>query len=427
MFVGDIAVDSRQDQTVYLVADGLFKTVDGGTSWIKLNWTSGPPAGVFTRVTIDSLHPDTIYAAQSNGHIGRSIDGGQTWEDVSEQPTNTRIPNAILANPFKENTILVGTTYSGALEMTVGTDVEIVADIPDSVPYGSIPTTYKYTVRNLGPFHATALRAVIQLPASARDVTVSATAGACTVSGITITCTQPSMLAGRATLITVNSSNPTAGNVDVVARVQSSESDTNAVNNNIRSAVNVQAVSDLSVSASAPPAVTEGDSIIYSFAVANAGPNDATAVTVNVQLAAGLSLSVTATRGACTVNVSGLVVCAMGNLASGANATIAITVADGSIGSHLATAVVDATGSDPVTANNTTSVNTIVNARPNAGGSSSSSSSSSSSITITATGGSNGGGGSFSMLLLGLLVSFAVARAKAARQKQVHATRHDSR
>ena len=38
----------------------------------------------------------------------------------------------------------------------------------------------------------------------------------------------------------------------------------------------------------APTTVTEGDSINYSFVVANAGPNDASGVTASIQLAPGM-------------------------------------------------------------------------------------------------------------------------------------------
>ncbi|HEY5809355.1 MAG TPA: hypothetical protein VIT67_15380, partial [Povalibacter sp.] len=307
-FVGNITIDPRTEQTVYVETDtGIFRTTDGGITWTALAWSfvSSSATPVYG-LSIDTLHPDIIYARQQE-QFGRSIDSGQTWETIHDLiPGGPRV-FTVLADPFREHTVFVGGPSTGAYEVTLATDVEIEAAVPlDPLPYGSAPVTHTYTVRNLGPFHATDLNTVIELPASARDISVATTAGTCHAQGSTITCTQRAMLAGRATQITVRSSYAAAGDATVVARVRSSEPDTQLSNNSIESVVHIREVSDLTMLLTAPTTVTEGDTITYSIVVANAGPNDASGVAASIQLAPGLSAaSLTASRGTCSAAASG--------------------------------------------------------------------------------------------------------------------------
>jgi uncharacterized repeat protein (TIGR01451 family) len=260
-------------------------------------------------------------------------------------------------------------------------------------------------LRNHGLVHASDVQTVIQLPSSAGAVTAAATAGSCMVQGTTVTCSQPVLLAGRATQITVSSTHAAAGDVNVQASVQSYEPDTQPSNNSVQATVEVAEVADLSVSVSAPATVTEGSSIAYSVVVTNSGPNAATAVTASVQLAAGLNVATaTSSRGSCTPRGS-LVTCVVGDLADDSNATIAITTTATTPGTFQATANVAASGFDPAATNNTAPVSTTANAL-GAGGTPGGSGGGGN----AAGGGGGGGGGSTSWPLLVLLMSAAVWR-----------------
>jgi uncharacterized repeat protein (TIGR01451 family) len=407
-YVTDISVDPRTEQTAYAATSvGLFKTVDGGASWTAVNWAPGAsPTIEVLRVAIDSMRPDTVYAAR-NGLVRRSVDAGVNWDSVANVFPPLLSINALLADPFRRSTLVIGTYSNGAREMTVATDVEIVVDLPSApLPYGSTPTAHSYTVRNLGLVHASDVQTVIQLPSSAGAVTASATAGSCTVQGTTVTCLQPVLLAGRATQVTVSSTYSAAGNVSVQASVQSYEPDTQPSNNSVQATMQVAEVADLSVAVSAPAAVTEGSAIAYSVVVANAGPSAATAVTASVQLAAGLTVATaTSSRGSCTPSGS-LVTCLVGDLADDSNATIAITTTPASPGTFQATANVAAAGFDPASTNNTAPVSTTATAL-GAGGNSGGSGGGGSSTSGGGSGGGGGGGGSTSWPLLALLVSAA--------------------
>jgi uncharacterized repeat protein (TIGR01451 family) len=403
-YVADIAVDPRTEQTAYAATSaGLFKTVDGGTSWSSINWaSSGSPSTEVVYAEIDPARPDTVYAARY-GLVRRSVDAGVNWDSVATLAPGFGL-SALLADPFHKSTLVIGTYYHGAREMTVATNVEIVADLPSApVPYGATPTAHSYTVRNLGLVHASDVRTVIQLPGSAGAVTASATAGSCTVQGAVVTCLQPVLLAGRATQITVSSTHSAAGNVNVQASVQSYEPDTEPSNNSVQGTVQVAEVADLSVTASAPATVTEGSALTYSVVVTNAGPNAATAVTANVQLAAGLVVATAApSRGSCTSSGT-LVTCLIGDLAGNSGATITITTAAASSGTFQATAIVAGSGFDPASTNNAAQVSTTANALATGGGGPSGSAGG----NVAGGGGGGGGGGATTWPLLALLLSGA--------------------
>jgi large repetitive protein len=87
------------------------------------------------------------------------------------------------------------------------------------------------------------------------------------------------------------------------------------------------AIADLAASMTAPAGtVRAGDQFIFNINVSNHGPGTSTGVVVTDGLPAGLSfVSAIASQGTVTSG-SGIITCNVGNLSSGANATIAITV-----------------------------------------------------------------------------------------------------
>lgn len=56
---------------------GMYKTINGGTTWQAVNWPGSVP-GYFTKIVYDKDRPDTVHAASNLGYY-RSTDGGNTW------------------------------------------------------------------------------------------------------------------------------------------------------------------------------------------------------------------------------------------------------------------------------------------------------------------------------------------------------------
>lgn len=124
------------------------------------------------------------------------------------------------------------------------------------------------------------------------------------------------------------------------------------------------ATSDLSVSKSdSPDPATVGGDVTYTVTVANNGPSGATGVTVTDTLPTDVAfVSAIPGEGSCA-QPGGIITCSLGNLASGATATVAIVVTATAAGTMSNTASVTANESDPNTANNTATATTTVTCR----------------------------------------------------------------
>ncbi|HUF50253.1 MAG TPA: hypothetical protein VMN60_05435 [Longimicrobiales bacterium] len=68
---------------------GLFKSVDGGTTWTELTKHSGLPAGLWGKVgvTVSGADSNRVWAIieADEGGVFRSDDGGSTWERTSDE------------------------------------------------------------------------------------------------------------------------------------------------------------------------------------------------------------------------------------------------------------------------------------------------------------------------------------------------------
>ena len=119
---------------------------------------------------------------------------------------------------------------------------------------------------------------------------------------------------------------------------------------------------DISVSITVePPQANTGQNFTYSLTVLNNGPDQATSISLSNILPDGLNLigSVSSQGAPCAV-IGQNITCQIGGLASGSNATVALTVNSAIQNIYQNTANVSASQIDPNTGNNSASVDTIV-------------------------------------------------------------------
>ncbi|MBV6522610.1 MAG: hypothetical protein MNPFHGCM_02758 [Gemmatimonadaceae bacterium] len=95
---------------------GLWKTIDGGDTWKELSFNPGMPKLPLGKIGVDvsPANPRRIYASieapDSSGGIFRSDDAGDTWQRVnSDQTFHVRLwyYSTVTADPTDENTVYV--------------------------------------------------------------------------------------------------------------------------------------------------------------------------------------------------------------------------------------------------------------------------------------------------------------------------------
>lgn len=107
-------LDSKDPTTVYAGSDpvAICKSSDGGESWRRLPTVQ--PEGAITgcfpvrvlKIAVDPTNSDHIYAALEVGGVVRSLDGGESWEDISagllELAKKPHLSNCILSDNLNE-------------------------------------------------------------------------------------------------------------------------------------------------------------------------------------------------------------------------------------------------------------------------------------------------------------------------------------
>ncbi len=235
----------------------------------------------------------------------------------------------------------------------VSADVSVVKTLTTAGPY-SVGQSIAYTlfVANAGPSTATDLE-VTDTPTNLTITSVSG--GGCAA----LPCTIPSLAAGADVTITVTATIVSTGAFDNAAAVDATEPDPNMADNlddTGNDGIAVPAGADVAVTKTATTAtVTVGQTFDYILTVVNNGPATATNVVVTDSLPANFALvSVSSTQGSCGGTTT--VTCNVGTMADGATVTITIRGTVTTTPSLSNTATVAATETDPVPANNTSTL-----------------------------------------------------------------------
>src|SRR5262249_45765021 len=114
-----VAVDPQDAATVYLglswggASNGLFKSVDGGANWNRL--TSGLPDRAYGSLAIDPNNTSLLYFAVGT-KVFRSADGGESWRAL-----DPALPGYVdrVAIDARDSTSLYAATEAGLFVLTV--------------------------------------------------------------------------------------------------------------------------------------------------------------------------------------------------------------------------------------------------------------------------------------------------------------------
>ena len=345
----------------------LVDAIPAGTTFVSFAQNTGstftcqvPPVGSASG-TIDCLN--TLFTAQSALFtlVLRAGDGVSV--------TNTA---SVSSDSFDTNGN--NNTSSVTTAIAPAADVSVLKTGPVNVTAGT-NATYQITVTNAGPSSAANVSLFDAIPANTSFVSFTQNTGAtfaCNTPGPSLSCTIASMGPGtQATFTLVLAVAPAAqgGSIMNTATVSTTTAGNSVGNDTSSTSANVVTSANLGVTKSGPQSVNAGATAAYTIVVANAGPSDATAVTLTDALPAGTTFaSSQQTNGpmfACTTPVAGsggTLSCTIATLAAGASATFGLTlnVLPNSTGSITNTANVASMTADATPGNNAGSVTSTV-------------------------------------------------------------------
>jgi uncharacterized repeat protein (TIGR01451 family) len=261
--------------------------------------------------------------------------------------------NSATAMPIEFDPNLADNSGSAGSPVAVASaDVSIVKTLVTAGPFSAGQTiSYTLVVANAGPSTATN----IQVTDTPTNISITSVSGSGCAA---LPCTIASLVSGANTTINVTATITAAGAFDNSATATAAEFDPITTNNtdNTGNGGSNAATADMSITKTASVfAAAPGQTFDYTLVVRNNGPSTATGVTVADTLPAGFSLlTATSTQGTCTGTT--VISCTVGTMLNGATVTITLHGTSGA-GSLTNTATVTANETDPVPANNTSTVN----------------------------------------------------------------------
>ena len=256
------------------------------------------------------------------------------------------------------------------IEFTPQADLGVTKSDGQTTAVPGLPLTYTIVVSNAGPNTATGATVTDVLPAALLGPTwtcVASPESSCTPSGSgNINDTVNLAVGGTATYTVTGTvaSGATGTLTNAVTVTPPGEvTDPNPANNNAADVDTLTPETDLGITKtdSADP-VSPGDPLTYTLTITNAGPSDATSVTVVDTLPSAVTF-VSSNPPAPTCDLAGATLtCALGALAAGGNATVTIdvTVNGDATGLLVNTATVSGGETDPNPANNSASEPTSI-------------------------------------------------------------------
>ena len=268
--------------------------------------------------------------------------------------TNTASVSGDELDPDPSDNTVTQTTFVSGVDLSIAK-----TDDPDPVLVGDA-LTYTLAVTNNGPSISAGVTTTDVLPSSVVFVSVTSTAGTCTESGGTVSCSLGSLAVGETVTSTVVVIPTATGVITNTASVSGDELDPDPSDNTVTQTTFVSGV-DLSIAKTDDPdPVLVGDALTYTLAVTNNGPSISAGVTTTDVLPSSVVfVSVTSTAGTCTES-GGTVSCSLGSLAVGQTVTSTIVVIPTATGTITNTASVSGNEPDPDSSNNTVAQTTFV-------------------------------------------------------------------
>jgi uncharacterized repeat protein (TIGR01451 family) len=299
-------------------------TPSAGTTWTSPTWTIG---------------------AMANG-------GNATLTIVATVLASGPYANTATITGIQTDPVLANNTSTVTPAPVPITDLSVVKTVDNLTPNVGSNVTFTITAHNGGPSPATGVSVTDNLPAGYSVVTVTPSAGTTWTSP---TWTIGAMANGGNATLTIVATVLASGPYANTATITGTQTDPVACkqyfncNHRLRFRLPILSV----VKTVDNPTPNVGSNVTFTITAHNGGPSPATGVSVTDNLPAGYSL-VSATPSAGTTWTSPT--WTIGAMANGGNATLTIVATVLASGPYANTATITGTQTDPVLANNTSTV-----------------------------------------------------------------------
>jgi uncharacterized repeat protein (TIGR01451 family) len=303
--------------------------------------------------------------------VGASATVTASYTVPATAPAGTQTNTASVTSTTTDSDTTNNTASDTNTVTTAATDLSVTKTdgVATVVAGDGVTRTYTITVQNAGPAQATAVSLTDSWPGAFVRGATTTSQGSCASGGGNFTCSLGDLAAGASATVTASYTVPAtapAGTQTNTASVTSATADSNTSNNSASDSTAVTIATDLSVTKTDGVAtVVAGDGVTrtYTITVQNAGPAQATAVSLTDSWPGAFIRGATTTsQGSCTSG-SGSFTCSLGDLAAGASATVTVNYTVPSTapaGTQTNTASVTSTTPDSNTSNNSASdTNTV--------------------------------------------------------------------
>jgi uncharacterized repeat protein (TIGR01451 family) len=345
---------------------GLFRSSDGGATW----GATGAPDVVGT-VTVVPTAPEILYGTRANDTgILRSLDAGASWApipaddgSVTWRGMQTVLDSRVLYRVY------AGTDTRGVQVIDLAHDLQASIAGPSNV---GIDTDFEYvsTITNAGPGDAPRVALTQVLPIENADfVAAVADQGSCAPPADTqLTCDLGTLAEGASVTVRVSMTSAERGLLNSRVSVSDFDGELSSGDNSAASTTaQITQLYDLMASVTAPATAQVGEHVTYTASATNAGPNEATDVTIVTEIPDGTTFFAASTDLRCT-RADTVMTCTVATLAVGDSAAVDITYSADETGPLTATMSVSAdTGTDNDPSNNDASVTTQAS-NPSSGG-----------------------------------------------------------
>ncbi|KUJ59424.1 hypothetical protein AR687_23060 [Flavobacteriaceae bacterium CRH] len=234
-------------------------------------------------------------------------------------------------------------------------DLEVIKTVDNLNPSIGNTIVFTITAKNNGPYKATGVTVNDVLPSGYTFVSASPSIGTWSSPDWNI----GNLSNGASATMTIVATVEGSGTYANTATITGKDPDTNMANNTSTATPAVQ--SNLVITKTVNNATANiGDNITFTITASNAGPSDATSVSVRDVLPSGYTF-VSATPSTGTWSSPNWVI---GGIANGASATLNIVASVNATGNYNNTAIISGTENDPSPGDNSSSVTPNINHLP---------------------------------------------------------------